>query len=149
MRHDLPAEWVDWHWAAGLDGQRSGLRARRVTAGLRGERGAGTVLVIILLAVTLTASSAVLVVGGAAVAQRRAATAADAAALAAADIASGRVVPSGGGTPCSVASTVASANGATVRECALEEVVVAVTTVVGYAGLDVIARARAGPPGAP
>ncbi len=93
----------------------------------------GGVVVIALVAIPLTTV----------LAQRAAvASAADAAALAAADTVVG-VHP---GFPCEVASTVASANGATVTSCEVDGLVVTVGVERSILGLVLSARATAGPP---
>jgi secretion/DNA translocation related TadE-like protein len=70
--------------------------------------------------------------------------AADAAALAAADVASG-IAP---GSPCAVATEVATANGANLRRCAIDGTVVSVRAGRSFLGLQLSASATAGPPGA-
>ncbi|NEM92191.1 hypothetical protein G3T37_12595 [Galbitalea soli] len=70
-------------------------------------------------------------------------SAADAAALAGADVAAG-LAP---GEPCAVAARIARANGAVLTACGTDGPVVTVTAETVAAGIPVVARARAGPPG--
>lgn len=68
--------------------------------------------------------------------------AADAAALAAADTAVGIV----SGVPCAAAADVAAANGATLRSCDVDGLIVTVTVGRLLMGVSVTAAATAGPP---
>ncbi|MGB4135655.1 MAG: helicase [Microbacterium sp.] len=106
---------------------------------------AGTAIAAGALVVAATLSLGLAAVGGAAVAAQRVAGAADAAALAAADTASGAV--SVIDDPCAVAQRVAEAAEASVASCAIDGPVATVEVHGAYAGLVVVARARAGPPG--
>ncbi|MWB99109.1 helicase [Agromyces sp. MMS17-SY077] len=80
------------------------------------------------------------------VVRQRAANAADAAALAAADVWSGAVAVDL--TACEAAETAARLGGAVLASCEVDEggaqVTVSLVSVLG----DVVARSRAGPPGA-
>jgi secretion/DNA translocation related TadE-like protein len=109
------------------------------------ERGAGSVLALAAVAVTVTLTTAAIGVAGAWGARQRAGVAADAGALAAADVAVGRA----SGEPCDRAAQVAGANGASVRACAVDGVIVTIDVSVSYHGWEVRASARAGPPGSP
>lgn len=101
-----------------------------------------------ILSVALIGASGVLALGLAATAAgataaQRAAGAADNAALAAADAASGAVP----GEPCARAQQVARANAAEVTFCQVDGLVATIWVAVGqFSGVDVVARARAGPP---
>ena len=106
------------------------------------ERGSGTVLAVGLTAAVALVGGAVIPLSQVLVARAQAAGAADAAALAAADAASGREP----GFPCELASVVAAANGAAVQSCEVDGLVVTVSVARGILGLDVAARATAGPP---
>jgi secretion/DNA translocation related TadE-like protein len=85
----------------------------------------------------------VVAVLAASVASQLAANAADASALAAADAVSGAVA----GEPCALASQLAERNGAILVSCEIDGSAASVTVVVGRAGFDAAASARAGPPG--
>jgi secretion/DNA translocation related TadE-like protein len=109
------------------------------------DRGAGSILVLGAVAVVLTTVLAVLTLAAAYDARHRAAAAADLAALAGAGRVRVGVEPA-----CSLARTVAAANGGVLRSCAVEgeQVVVSVAaTIVGPARWlpDPVRRARAGP----
>lgn len=106
------------------------------------ERGSGTVLAVGLTAALALVGVAVIPLGQVLVARAQAAGAADAAALAAADVASGRQP----GFACELASEVAAANGAEVRSCEVDGLVVTVSVGRGILGFTVAARATAGPP---
>ena len=109
---------------------------------MRGEGGSGTVLAVALVgAVAALASLSVPLYMGLAVRQSVAA-AADAAALAAADVAVG-IVP---GFPCEVAAGVAAANGASLRSCVADGLVMTVSASRGILGIPVSSYATAGPP---
>lgn len=103
---------------------------------------AGSVLAIGVLAVAAAVTLGMSAVGGAAVVSQRVSGAADAAALAAADGASGAV----SGEPCDRAGAVAAASGALLTQCATAGLIATVTVVARYAGVEVSASARAGPP---
>jgi secretion/DNA translocation related TadE-like protein len=75
-------------------------------------------------------------------ARQRAAGAADAAALGAADVAVG-IRP---GSPCPVASLIASANGATLDRCVVDGTTATVRATVLVLGFAIPARATAGRP---
>lgn len=106
-----------------------------------GDRGAGSILAISLVAAIL--STLFLLAPFCAVLIARAAVtgAADAAALAAADVAIG-LVP---GIPCEIASWVAEANGAELRECLTDGVIVTVRVSAVIFGFPVTSTATAGP----
>ncbi len=100
-----------------------------------------------LLSVGVIACAAVLAVGfttagTAAVLSQRLAGAADAAALAAADAASGAIE----GVPCERAAEAASASGATLTSCELENLTATITVALGAGLLSGAASARAGQP---
>lgn len=99
-------------------------------------------LSVAIVAAMLAAVSLLVPLSIALVAKQRAAGAADAAALAAADIAIG-LVP---GSPCSAAESVAGANGARLRACEIDGVIVTVRVEVPVAGFEVSGAATAGPP---
>ncbi|GGH43364.1 Rv3654c family TadE-like protein [Microbacterium album] len=98
--------------------------------------GAGVVAASVVLMLGLAAT------GSAAVESQRMAGVADAAALAAADTASGAV----GGDPCVRAAQVAGAQRASLVSCELDGLVATVTVSATFAGMPVVATARAGPP---
>lgn len=79
---------------------------------------------------------------GAAAHAQRLAGAADAAALAAADAASGAVP----GIPCERADEVATAAGATVAACRLDDLIATIVVTAPYGVWPAEAAARAGPP---
>ncbi len=118
-------------------------RRRRLSARLRSDRGAASVLAVAVIGAVICSGTVAVALGGAFAARRVAAAAADAAALAAADVASG-LKP---GSPCQAAESVAAANAAQLLSCELEGVVAIVETSVSYLGLAAHASARAGPPG--
>jgi secretion/DNA translocation related TadE-like protein len=109
------------------------------------ERGAGSVLVLGVVAACITVSLLVIPIYRGAVTKRLVANAADAAALAAADVAIG-ILP---GVPCEAADAAAVLNGARLAECVLSGAVATVTAEASLLGVEVRARARAGPPGSP
>lgn len=111
-----------------------------MAAGL-GDRGAGTVLALAVIGAIVATLGLLLPLGVSLVARQRVAGAADAAALAAADVTIG-LVP---GVPCSVASVVAAANGATVRACRIDGSVVTVQLVITVLGVEITGTATAGP----
>ncbi|QIG39959.1 helicase [Microbacterium sp. 4R-513] len=102
----------------------------------------GSILSVAVVAAAAAASVGLCAVGAAAVEGQRLAGTADAAALAAADTASGAA----SGVPCERAGEVASLAGAEVVECDLDGLIATVTVAVRFAGLEVAASARAGPP---
>lgn len=123
----------------------------RTRARLRGDTGAGTVLVVGLVAVVVLITAALAVVGRAQVARAEAQAAADLAALAGAAAAwtpPGVRVEAATPDGCVLAREVAVRNGADAVECrqdgAQVRVVVRRHTAVGTA----VGRARAGPVGA-
>ncbi|GAB3397718.1 hypothetical protein GCM10027515_02230 [Schumannella luteola] len=99
--------------------------------------------------VVVTAGIALAVVGlGAGLTERqRMIAAADAAALAAADTASGAV----SGDPCTQAARLAGEHRAALADCRIEGAEATVEVRGDFAGIPLVARARAGPPpdGAP
>ena len=110
-----------------------------------GADGSGSVLGIALVAAMLCVLFAALPLYRGMSVRQANIDAADAAALAGADVAVG-IIP---GIPCEVAATVAAANGAKLASCALDGVVVTVSTKRSFLGLPLIAVATAGPPGSP
>ncbi len=107
-----------------------------------GELGAGAVLALaIVAAVVVIGLSGVSLAGGLA-ARQRVIGASDLAALAAADAASGAVA----GEPCEVARRVATAGGAKLSSCRIDGLVVEVSVAGSFAGIQLTAHSRAGPP---
>ncbi|MCU1403444.1 MAG: hypothetical protein JWM70_1768 [Microbacteriaceae bacterium] len=107
------------------------------------DRGSGSILAVAVMATMLGTVSLLVPLYGVLVAKQQAAGAADAAALAAADVAVGIVA----GQPCSVAASLATANGASLGRCQVDGVIVTVTVRVPAFGFEVGAAATAGPPG--
>ncbi|WP_299035954.1 Rv3654c family TadE-like protein [uncultured Pseudokineococcus sp.] len=126
------------------DGRREG--GRRELGRLRGDCGAGTVLVVAVVLAGLLVCSAGAALGQAVVARHRASAAADLAALAAADVLVGRSA----GDACGAAVRVAGRGGARLLGCrpvgqeVVVEVAVDVAGVLGGLG-PARAAARAGP----
>ncbi len=110
---------------------------------MRDDRGSGSILAVAVIAAVLAVASLLVPVSLALSAKRQAANAADAAALAAADTAVG-ILP---GAPCDAAASLATANGATIGGCSVEELVVTVRVSVPVFGLTATASATAGPAG--
>lgn len=108
----------------------------------------GTVLAVGVIGASAVLAVALGAAGAAAVCSQRAAAAADGAALAAADAASGAVPLDGSGTACGRARAVASASGAELASCAVDDLVATVSVRVPFGPLAAVASARAGPPGA-
>lgn len=106
--------------------------------------GAGSILAVAAIAAVLSLAAMLLPLFTVLSARSAASSAADAAALAAADIAIG-ILP---GVPCVAAGAVAAENGATLTDCDSDGAVVTVRVFVSVLGLQVAARATAGPPGA-
>lgn len=106
------------------------------------DSGAGSVATVGVAAALLLAVGLCIPVGAVLAERHRAVGAADAAALAAADVASGRHP----GSPCAVAATVASANGAAVSGCSVDGVIVTVRVQISRGITPVTASATAGPP---
>lgn len=111
-------------------------------AGLRDDRGAGSVLALALLAATLMLLLTLLPLGMALSVRQTVTGAADAAALAAADVASG-LLP---GFPCAQAERVARANRASLETCEIDGLVATVRVGSAVLGITVTAVATAGPP---
>jgi secretion/DNA translocation related TadE-like protein len=109
---------------------------------LRGERGAGSILVVAIIASVLCLTGMAVPLYSVLVVKRTVAAAADAAALAAADVAVGRAP----GLPCEVAGRVAAANGAALADCRPDGLVVTVRAEASVIGFTVAAVATAGPP---
>lgn len=109
------------------------------------EHGAGSVLVLGVVGAVLTVTAALVPVLAVLVHSQSAANAADAAALAAADAVTGAVP----GDPCGLARTVARRNGAHVVACEIVDAEASITVELHVLGLEVSARARAGPPREP
>ena len=117
----------------------------RATAGAGADRGAGSILVLSAVAVVLTAALAVLTFAAGYDARHRAAAAADLAALAGAGQVRLGVEPA-----CSLARTVAAANGGVLHSCEVEGEQVVVSVAAAIVGPtrwlpDPVRRARAGP----
>ncbi len=106
------------------------------------DRGSGSILGVAILAGVLCLAALLLPLAGVVSSRARVAAAADAAALAAADVASG-ILP---GVPCEAAERVAAANGATVSDCEVNDLVVTVRAATTTLGFVVRATATAGPP---
>ncbi len=110
------------------------------------ERGSGSVWVVVLAGVLAVVGVAAVLVVSATVARHRAGAAADLAALAAAGAA-----VDGSAEPCTAAASVADANRARLRSCAVDpaavaDVVAVVPVDLGPLGVrEATARARAGP----
>lgn len=115
----------------------------RRPAGVRGDRGAASVLAVGIVGAVVALTAMVVPVAATFVASQRAANAADAAALAAADTISGRVP----GVACELAAHVAVRNGAVLTACEADGPVVTVAVAVSSVGVELTAAARAGPPG--
>jgi secretion/DNA translocation related TadE-like protein len=111
---------------------------------LRGEGGSGTVLGLAVIGsiLAVVAVSLPLYIGLSI--KQSLLGAADASALAGADVAIGIA----GGSPCAVASRVASANDAILDQCAVDGLVVTVRAKRDFLGLELTASATAGPPDA-
>jgi secretion/DNA translocation related TadE-like protein len=107
-----------------------------------GDGGAGSVLGVAVIGAIVTLSIALVPLGAVLARTHAIAGAADAAALAAADARSGAVP----GSPCIVAATVASSNGAALTACELDGLIATVRVGGSVFGLDVVASATAGPP---
>ena len=103
---------------------------------------AGTILSVGVVVCTATLAVALTTAGSAAAFSQRLAGISDAAALAAADAASGAIL----GEPCARAAEVASASGAGLGACNLDELVATVTVTGSFGRLAGSASARAGPP---
>lgn len=110
---------------------------------LAGERGSGSVLAVGLIAAVTIITVVLVPVASGLAGRSSVAAAADLAALAAADVAVG-LAP---GIPCELAATVASTNGATLRSCTVDGLIVTVVVGARVLGVDVTAAATAGPPG--
>jgi secretion/DNA translocation related TadE-like protein len=106
------------------------------------DRGAGAVLAIALVMAVVVFGLAGVSLAAALSARQRVIGAADLAALAAADAASGAI----GGAPCDVAAGVVRANGTRLAGCSSAGLVVTVTVAGSFAGIPIVAHARAGPP---
>jgi secretion/DNA translocation related TadE-like protein len=109
------------------------------------DRGAGSILLLSAVAVVLTAALAVLTLTAGYDARHRAAAAADLAALAGAGQVRVGVEPA-----CSLARSVAAANGGVLRSCVVEGEQVVVSVAAAIVGPtrwlpDPVRRARAGP----
>lgn len=108
-----------------------------------GEGGAGSILAVSLIAAILTVLALIAPLTAILLTKANITGAADAAALAAADTATG-LNP---GVPCMIAASVAHANGANVRQCRADGVIVTVRVSAQILGFTVYATATAGPPG--
>ena len=105
------------------------------------DDGAGSILAISIMAAVLACLALLLPLGSALVFRAGVTGAADAAALAAADVAIG-IAP---GIPCTIAASVAQANGASLQECQADGVIVTVRVSATIFGVPVSATATAGP----
>ncbi|QYH37031.1 hypothetical protein FFT87_14445 [Salinibacterium sp. M195] len=114
----------------------------RKTNGIRGERGAGTILMVGLVVTVIALTALVIPLYWALSARHALAGAADAAALAAADTASGLIA----GYPCDNAERLAVANDAHIEECTVDGRIVTVTASRRILGILVTTSATAGPP---
>ena len=108
----------------------------------RNDAGAASILGVAIIGMLFAAVMMMLPLYIGMAARQGVIAAADAAALAAADIAVG-IAP---GVPCEIAATVAAANRAVLTGCALDGVVVTVSTSRTVLGLELRASATAGPP---
>jgi secretion/DNA translocation related TadE-like protein len=109
---------------------------------LVGDDGSGSILAIAILGGVGAALTLLVPLYAGLGIRESVADAADAAALAAADVAAG-LSP---GSPCSVAAEVAAANNARFERCAVDGLVVTVSTSDGFLGISLQASATAGPP---
>lgn len=114
----------------------------RKTSGIRGERGAGTILMVGLVATVIALTALAIPLYWALSVRHALAGAADSAALAAADTASGLIA----GYPCANAERLAAANDAHIKECAIDGRIVTVTASRHILGILVTTSATAGPP---
>jgi secretion/DNA translocation related TadE-like protein len=112
---------------------------------LRGDRGAGSILVVAILAAVIGLAALAAPLYTVLVAKRAVGGAADAAALAAADVAVGRAP----GVICEVAARVAAANDAVLADCQADGLVVTVTVETFALGFTVGSTSSAGPPEMP
>jgi secretion/DNA translocation related TadE-like protein len=110
--------------------------------GLRGDRGAGSILVVAILAAVIGLTVLSLPLYSVLVVKRAMGGAADAAALAAAEVAVGRAP----GITCVVAERVAEANGAVLTDCHPDGLVVTVRVETLVLSFTVAAISSAGPP---
>lgn len=120
---------------------------RRPLVGLRlpNARGSGSVLTVGVLGAVVMLTVLIVPLLAVFAVNQSVQGAADAAALAAADTASGLVA----GYPCAAATEAARLNGAAVTGCVLEGQIATVTVATSVLGIDLSARARAGPPQVP
>jgi len=109
---------------------------------LRGECGAGTILMVGLIATVVALTALVIPLYWALSVKHALAGAADAAALAAADTTSGLIA----GYPCDNAVRLAVANDANLEECTVDGRIVTVTASRRILGILVTTSATAGPP---
>jgi len=109
---------------------------------IRGERGAGTILMVGLVATIVALTALVIPLYWALSVRHALAGAADAAALAAADTASGAIA----GYPCDSAARLAAANDAVIKECTVDGRIVTITASRHILGILVTSSATAGPP---
>jgi secretion/DNA translocation related TadE-like protein len=108
---------------------------------LRGERGAGSILVVAVIGSVLCLSALSLPLYSVLAAKRVTEGAADAAVLAAADVAVGRAP----GAPCAAAAEIAQANNTVLTACQPDGLVVTVRVQSIAVGFTVTATATAGP----
>ena len=109
---------------------------------LGSDGGSGSILTVAIIGALLAMALMLLPLYMGLAARQSVAGAADAAALAAADTAVG-ILP---GLPCDAAARVATANGASVRSCDVDGLIVTVTAFRMLLGVPVTAMATAGPP---
>ena len=106
------------------------------------DEGAGSVLAVALIAAVISLTAALTPLYVLLSAKASVAAAADSAALAAADARVGAAT----GFPCDRAAEVAAANGAAVRSCAADGLILTVSVGRSVLGYDVQSTATAGPP---
>jgi secretion/DNA translocation related TadE-like protein len=109
---------------------------------MRGDSGAGAVLVLALVGATVSVTIVVLGLAGGLAVRQQVIGAADAASLAAADAASGAVA----GDPCGTAARVARAVGGVLTACAVDGLVATVEVTRAVGPVPIRARSTAGPP---
>jgi len=110
--------------------------------GLRGESGAGSILVLAILAAVVGLTALAVPLYSVLSVKRAIGGAADAAALAAADVAVGRAP----GVICDVAARVAEANDSVLTDCQADGLVVTVRVETVALGFTIAAVSSAGPP---
>lgn len=115
----------------------------RAASRARGQSGAATILAVAMMGFLVTVTVAATGVVGVVAAHRRAQSAADLAALA------GAAALQDGGDACRQAGFVATRNGATLRQCEVDDWTVAVVVSrelrLPSSSMELAARGRAGP----